>query len=111
MLERRKHRFFGIVNASRPGKLKAFFAGNFRHGPVRCEIALENPQPAGCLDGLVDRMHDFLSRRLLGLRRFLADGLPRHRHRRLIDQLRIGETLRDERHAAGRKQVVRHELP
>ena len=57
--------FFAVEDARRSAMLEAIGSGNLHHAAFRREIALENDEAAGRLDGLVEGLNDDLSRRLL----------------------------------------------
>ena len=81
--------------------------GHLHYRSARRKIALQDQKAAGGFYRLAEGMHDILAGRLhrgqcLGLKRPAGHG-----HRLLVDQVGLGEPLRDDRYSTGPVDVHR----
>ena len=74
---------------------------------VRRDVALQDHEPAGLLDRLIHRMHDILSRSLLGVGGGLGEGLAGDGHGVTMHEVRIDHALGHHRGAAREIEIER----
>ena len=91
---------FAVEDARRSAMLHAIGRGDLHHAAFGREIAFENHQPAGGLDGLLERMDDHLARSLLGERGFFGQRLAADGERRSVGEARVDQPLGQQPRAA-----------
>ena len=92
--------FFGVEDARRAAMLEALVAGDLDDAAFGGEVALEDDEAAGGLDGLVEGVDDDLARSLDGERGFFGEGLAGDGECGAVEQAGVDEALGEQAAAA-----------
>ena len=88
--------FFRVEDPGCAAEFFAFFAGNFRHGPAGCEVAVEDDEMAVFLDRIFERPDDLLAFGVgLERREVLLEGLAGHGEAVAVEQAGREELLHE----------------
>ena len=90
----------GVEDARRAAMLEALVSGDLDDAAFGSEIALEDDESAGGLDGVVEGVDDFLSGSLDGLRGFFGEGLAGNVPGGAVDQAGVDQALCEQAAAA-----------
>src|SRR5690606_17295465 len=95
----------------RSAVMDTLMAGYFDHAPVRGEVALQDDEPAGRLEWVVERPYHRLAGGFLRLRRLLRDRATRDRRKVARDEPTVEQSLEDEGTRCRLVQVGRDVAP
>ena len=93
--------FFGVEDARRAAMLQALVSGDLDDAAVGSEIAFEDDESAGWLDGIAQRVDDYLAGSFDGERGFLGERAAGNIGRAAVDQARVEQALGEQAAAAG----------